>query len=324
MNHRLFLSLMLAVGASVGTVSAASRKPDPAQGAVFNFLLVTDRPELRLDYKGLPLLVYAFDTNQFKPYVRELYTFHGVNVLRDAPADHLHHHGLMYAIKVNGTNFWEETPVAGHQRPGRDLLRTVGRDPDGRPRAKISQPVYWLTPDQVTSANPAAVALLVEQRTLTVTVDERTGEVALEWRGDFKVGPTSPKVTLGGAAYHGLGLRLPEAFDKVARHQNSDEVPYTAEQKWDVTPAKWASVSGTVGSKDVMVGLFSHPANRNAPKFFSMIDTFAYLSATQGLDVTPVEYAAGDTFSVRYLLTVYPSRKSKEFLSQRYARWSTD
>ena len=110
----------------------------------------------------------------------------------------------------------------------------------------------------------------------------------------------------------------------MARHQNSEDLPYTAEQKGDVTPAKWASVSGAVGGKDVMVALFSHPANRNPPKFFSMIDGFAYLSATQGLDTTPIECSAGDKFSIRYLLTVYPTKKSKEFLAERYSRWTSE
>ena len=73
-----------------------------------------------------------------------------------------------------------------------------------------------------------------------------------------------------------------------------------------------------------MVALFSHPSNRNPPKFFSMIDGFAYLSATQGLDTTPIEYSAGDKFSVRYLLTVYPAKKSKEFLAARYSRWTSE
>ena len=57
---------------------------------------------LEVRYKGQKILVYAFATNQFKPYVRELYTLRGENVTRDAPPDHLHHHGLMYAVYVNG------------------------------------------------------------------------------------------------------------------------------------------------------------------------------------------------------------------------------
>jgi hypothetical protein len=291
---------------------------------VFNFVLNSDRRELAIDYQGLPLLVYAFATNQFKPYVRELHALNGVNVLRDAPPDHLHHHGLMYAIKVNGTNFWEETKAGGYQRPGWELLRKVGRDRSGRPTAELSHTIHWVTPDNAGLLNPAPAALLVEKRAIRVTIDESAGEVALEWRGDFTVGPASPKVTLGGTAYHGLGLRLPQDFDKVALHQNSEGLPYTAEQKGDVTPAKWACVSGTVGGRGLMVALFSHPSDKGDPKFFSMIDAFAYLSATQGLDTTPIEYSAGEQFSLRYLLTIYPVKKSKEFLAQRYSRWCAE
>ncbi len=45
-----------------------------------------DGGTLAFRLKGRLLLVYAFATNQFKPYVRELYTMRGENVLRDAPA----------------------------------------------------------------------------------------------------------------------------------------------------------------------------------------------------------------------------------------------
>jgi hypothetical protein len=307
-----------------GNAVAATPGKAPVSASVFNFVLNADRHELALEYHSLPLLVYAFATNQFKPYVRELYALNGVNVLRDAPPDHLHHHGLMYAIKVNGTNFWEESKTGGYQRPGRDLLRKVGRDRSGRPTAEFSHTIRWVTPDNATLLDPTPAALLVEKRAIRVTVDESAGEVALEWRGDFTVGPASPKVTLGGAIYHGLGLRLPQEFDKVGLHQNSEGLPYTVEQKGDVTAARWACVSGTVGGRGLMVALFSHPSDKGDPRFFSMLDGFAYLSATQGLDTAPIEYSAGDQFSLRYLLTIYPVKKSKEFLAQRYLRWAAE
>src|SRR5215469_14141282 len=59
-------------------------------------------------YEGQKILVYSFAQEKFKPYVKELCTFSGHNILRDSPQDHLHHHGLMYGIVVNGLNFWEE------------------------------------------------------------------------------------------------------------------------------------------------------------------------------------------------------------------------
>ena len=55
-------------------------------------------------------MVYSFAPHKFKPYVQQLCTFRGENVLRDAPRDHLHHHGLMYAIKVNGITSGRKFP----------------------------------------------------------------------------------------------------------------------------------------------------------------------------------------------------------------------
>ena len=59
---------------------------------------------------------YRYGDVPFKPYVKELFTMGGLNVLLDAPHDHLHHHGLMFAVAVDGVNFWEESPRAGRQK----------------------------------------------------------------------------------------------------------------------------------------------------------------------------------------------------------------
>ncbi|GAH87670.1 unnamed protein product, partial [marine sediment metagenome] len=71
-----------------------------------NFVSVhtDDRVLLRYHYRDVP----------FKPCVQQLFSPRGVNVLRDAPADHQHHHALMFAVSVDGVNFWEE-----QQAPGR-------------------------------------------------------------------------------------------------------------------------------------------------------------------------------------------------------------
>ena len=64
-------------------------------------------------------MVYEFAPYTYKAYVKELYTSRGNNVLRDSPHDHLHHHALMYGIKVNGVNFWEEISGSGRAERGR-------------------------------------------------------------------------------------------------------------------------------------------------------------------------------------------------------------
>ena len=91
----------LSVFAEAQTAGAASASP-------FQSSIRPEQGTLEITWQGRRLLLYAFQTNQFKPYVREFYTLKGDNVLVDSPPDHLHHHGLMYAIRVNGVNFWEE------------------------------------------------------------------------------------------------------------------------------------------------------------------------------------------------------------------------
>lgn len=49
---------------------------------------------------------------------------------------------------------------------------------------------------------------------------------------------------------------------------------------------------------------------------------FPYLSATQGLDQKPLTYKAGETFTLDYLVTVYPEIKTAGFLEKRADTWA--
>jgi hypothetical protein len=292
------------------------RAADP----VFNVVFHPTTQEVQVEYKSRKLLGYIARSNPFKPYVSELYSLDGISVLRDAPADHLHHHGLMYAIKVNGTNFWEETPGCGYQVGGREVSRRIVKPATATvPAAEFGHEVYWVPTKD--APDPAAAAYLVEHRTILVTVDESAGEVGVQWTSEFEVGPAVPKATLTGAVYHGLGFRFPTVFDHTARRQNAAGVAYTAAAQQDITPAAWASMAQTVDGRNVTVTMFDDPANAAEPRFFSMLNAFAYLSATQGLDEKPLEYAAGQKFTLRYLVTVHCGNRSLEQLQQRYEKW---
>jgi hypothetical protein len=75
----------------------------------------------------------------------------------------------------------------------------------------------------------------------------------------------------------------------------------------------------------VMLVMFGRTDNtRGDGNFFTMLDPFAYLAVTQGLDKKPLEYAAGDKFSLSYLLTVYSEDKSPEFIRHRCERWEKE
>ncbi len=286
--------------------------------------LAVNEGQGRIDigFKGKPLLVYVFATNQFKPYVRELYTLNGENVLRDAPADHLHHHGLMYAIRVNGINFWEERDAPGVEKAVKLLAKDSGKGPGGLPSAHFTQLIHWLAPTNRDAADSAPAALLIEQRTLTLTVDEKTGEVALAWDAQFQAGPAG-KFNLQGTDYNGLGLRLPQSFDHVAVFQNPENAPYIGANTRDNIRAEWTAVTGKTAQGEITVALFGQPSNPGGDAvFFTLRDPFAYLAATQGLNQKPLEYAAGDKFRLTYLLTVYNQPKPAGFLKQRYGTWA--
>ena len=290
----------------------------PSVGAAAAIRLHAEPRLVEMLHDNGTLLTYPFDTNQFKPYVRELITLDGVDLLRDAPADHLHHHGLMYGIKVNDINFWEEAPTAGRQIPQTELIREIRKDADGRPLARFSQALRWVGTNHVDAPDTTAPALLVEQRTIAVTVDSATERIQLEWRSEFAVGEGVPQVTLTGASYHGLGIRFRADFDGVAERCNSENLPYPDDGLQGTLPTRWMAVSQVVAGRPYTLTLFNHPSNPGKPRFFSMQKPFTYLSATQGLDETPLVYRSGDRWSIKYLLLVSTGRPSKEMLDRQY------
>lgn len=295
--------------------------PAPAAGSGLELLLRSDTRELEVWHGPKRILSYAFGTNQFKPYIRELNTLDGVNVLRDAPADHLHHHGLMYAVRVNGINFWEETKSSGYQIPHSEVTREVKRAPTGPPQARFSQLIHWVPPDGAQAINPESFALLKETRTIRVIVDPGSEEIAVHWESEFEAGPAVSQVILNGTSYNGLGLRLPAEFDGGAFRQNQTGHAYSEEGRDEVTVTPWTAAAQTMAGRVTTVALFHHPDNAGQPRIFSMINPFAYLSATQNLEEAPLEYRRGQTFTVRYLVTVTPRRLTAETLERRYQRW---
>jgi len=265
---------------------------------------------------GQPLLRYVFNPRQCKPYVAEFSAPGGPNLLRDAPEDHLHHHGMMYAIKVNGLNFWEEVAGNGVQR----VVKTTATETADT--ATLQQWIHWVAPQDAFLPDTTPVALLIEHRTLILTADAAARESILEWKAEFAVGLKTNTVTLTGASYHGLGLRFLPQLDAYASHSYAGRQPDLAHDRQEVAAAKWASVSFPAPDQPATILLVPHPANARAEgAFFSMLTPFAYLSATQGLDRAPLVYHHGDQFTLRYLVALYSEVKSTEALAARAQRW---
>ena len=276
-------------------------------------------------FKGRKVLAYTFATNQFKPYVRELCSLAGENMLRDAPFDHLHHHGLMYGILINGVNFWEETHQPGYQRHLKLLAHDTRHSASGLPQASFTELLHWVPHEDHKRLDTTPAAFLVERRTLTLTLDEAKEEVALAWHAEFEVGARTNRVTLHGSDYNGLGLRLPAPWDHVAHHENSEHNPYPAGGKPGAVPARWGAVSHTLDGRTMTVALLARQSGQAGTNlFFAMTEPFTYLATTQGLDKAPIQYRTGDRFALDFLVLVYPTGRTAAQIETRYRVWSRE
>ena len=304
--------------------------PPAAAAATLTLDTRTEPTAWSLLYGQQKVMVYSFAPKKFKPYVKELSPLGGENILRDAPYDHLHHHGLMYAIRVNGINFWEEVSGNGVQKAiwtSRPVCTETGTD--GQAQAKFDQVLHWVAPQDGFLPDTAGAALLIERRILTLTVNPARQEVALEWKSKFELGGKSDTVTLTGASYHGLGMRFRQDFDALAVHQlagtpDSPAGPRLdlANSRQDLSPSPWATVSFDAPRHPATLALAGHPSNaRGDAVYFSMLTAFAYLSATQGLDKEPLVYHRGDHFELNYLVLLYPESKPSETLVRRIEAW---
>jgi hypothetical protein len=282
---------------------------------------VQQNTEWTVSYGGKKVMVYSFAPEKFKPFVKELRTLKGDNILRDSPSDHLHHHALMYGIVVNGINFWEETPGNGVQRVVLNEKPVIGTDKN-RPSVAFTQTIHWVSPMDAFLPDTTGAALLLERRTLTLTIDEEKQEVALQWKLAFEAGSKTNQVTLTGANYHGLGMRFLKELDAPASHLNAGGKPDLADRKQDVSKHPWGSVSFDVAGKPATIAIFGAPGNAHGDAcFFSMHEPFAYLSATQGLEKEPLVYRSGDKFELNYLIVTYPEVKSSQALQERGKLW---
>ena len=276
-----------------------------------------------ISYAGKPVMAYVFDPQKFKPYFQSLNTLDGYGVLRDSPSDHLHHHGLMYGIKVNGINFWEETSGCGVQKVVESAPPEIFENAAGLPQARLVQVLYWLAPEDAFLPNTNAPALLIERRTITLSLDPARRETAVLWQSRFEVGSKTNVVTLTGANYHGLGMRFLKELDPLAVHFTPEGKPDVAGSKQDVAAHSWEAVAFDNPGKPATIALFGAPGNaRGDAYFFAMQTPFAYLSATQGLDREPLVYHRGEQFELNYLVTLYPELKSADALAERGRQWS--
>lgn len=276
---------------------------------------------LTVSYKDRPILVYAYSAAQYKTYIQELYDFSGYNLLRDAPSDHLHHHGIMYAVTVNGIDFWHEGHNTGKQQSTGVVEKQTGMSESGIVYASFVDMIDWLAPQAKANAMSGS-RILQERRTIVISINDTTKEVAVQWTGEFTVDARMKSAVLTGEPYNGLGLRLSKDFDIRVTHRNRERRLDSREGDPNFSKTRWTSASINISQRASTLAVFGDPSNRYGDSiFFSMYEPFAYVSATQGLNKHALDYPAGSSFKLNFLVTVYPELKGFEFLESRSGEW---
>jgi hypothetical protein len=261
------------------------------------------------------LLSYLYEDVPFKPYVQKLFSPSGINVLRDAPHDHLHHHALMYAVAVDGINFWEE-----QTEPGRQLHKSfddmrIDRS-DETPRAGFSEQIDWINPR-------SRELLLKERRTIKVNSIDDVKATLLSWQSSLAVPPGKKSMTLSGSHYFGLGMRFLESMDKGGQFLNAaDQAGEVVRGTERITRADWCAYTAEADGKSVTIAMFGHPENLRHPvHWFTMTAPFAYLAATLNLYREPLVVTSDKPLVLRYAVAVWDGRIDKSKIDQAYHRW---
>lgn len=240
----------------------------------------------------------------FKSYVQTLYTPSGINVIRDNVPDHIHHHGLMFALTVNDTDFWSEI-----DKCGREVSKSFNTREDG-----VVEDLDW------TAAEGKVV--LKEHRVVRAALAKPDGPAVVTWRMKLEA-PEGAPAKLTGSHYAGLGMRFQESMDKVGTFFNSSGEPgMIVRGEEHNVPANWCAYTAPCEGKPVTVALFSDPTNARHPTmFFTMPVGFAYQSATLNVYREPMTIEPGKPLALRYGVALWDGKVGAEQVEAAYKEW---
>ena len=236
----------------------------------------------------------------FKPYVITLTTPGGINILRDAPPDHTHHHGLMFAIKIDGVNCWEEYNPKDFGRQETLSIVEAITESNGRKEKKVESALLW--------SDGAGQPLILEKRTITAY---HSGDATvLDWTGVFTLPPGKEKAVLGGNEYHGLGMRFVESMDEGGKYTASSGA---GRKEGRLTPCRWMAYTANADGKPVTVAMFDSKDNPRPMLAYTMGSgegEFGYFSATANLYREQVTLTPEKPVTFHYTVVLWDGEKT--------------
>jgi hypothetical protein len=275
--------------------------------------------DVTMEVRGHTIATYRATPSPNRPFLRELWTPGGVQVLRDSPHDHKHHHGLMFALAVDGLDFWCDEPTCGRQVP-KPLEDVQAGGAATTSRIGFTQPVDWTAPGGTVS--------LRERRTITAFADPKIDATLLTWRSILSA-PGDKPVKLGGWDFSGLGTRFVVSMDGKGKFFNS-EGHESAQIGPDgvsidnkrVTQSKWCAYTATADNRLVTIAMFHHP--KNPTHYFCHLHIpgmFAFLTGALGVDRKPIEVKPGAPLDLRFGVALWDGEIDKGRVEAMYQKW---
>jgi len=330
---RLATLLKFMLGVIVWGATAALTMYLPTPGSAEEVprlvLSVTDRlaslrqttvpPETVSEYPLPSELLWEYQRapNPRKSYVRYWTTPSGLNILRDAPADHLHHHGLMFAIGVDDVDFWAEDNLSGHQREAGGFqsgTKVLSRDGQNLRMAWVTQQLEWRNSDL------SEVLLLENRQVMWAEIGPREGRPGVRlvlWKSELSLPAAKETARLWGRPYFGLGMRFIEEMDKTGQFINALGTEGINETNGARSP--WTAYRVKVGNHPVTVAMMDHLSNpRHPATWFTMVEPFAYLSATLGLHTEPILLRSGEKITLIYGVAAWDRWVGPEEINSLY------
>ena len=310
------VSLFLGTQAFSQSPKVEFKQSDDENGRVIR-CVVDEKP--LFTYRDSPANFEDLKENEYKTYISELYTPDGRNILRDSPADHVHHHALMFAIAADGVNFWEEY---GKDKSGVQFApafnRTAPQPPQNAP------PVLW---KRVQWFAPGQKLVLNERRIIRPILDKELGATLITWRTGLSVPQEKESVELSGSHYYGLGMRFDETMDKNGTFfcdAGSKIVEDNVRGDEKKTTCKWMAYTAELHGKPVTVAVFDSPDNPQPMGAFTMGQagqSFAYISATVDLEKEPITLEKDKPISFEYGVATWEGKQSVDAVQKVYERW---
>ncbi len=288
--------------------------PATQPSAHVDWQIQREAESIRVTRNGRPVLLYRYKGAP-KPYLKELYTPAGVQVLLDSPPDHVHHRGLMFAVAVDGVDFWSETDQSGKQVSS--SLTTAPPVPGRDDEMVFLEHVSWRARDDK--------ELLHEARRIDVHRAPEiyaSGATLLTWRA-LLTSSNADDAQLAGSHYFGLGMRFVAAMDKNGRFISSDRnaVPEVVRGDEQLYTGAWCAYTASMDGHQVTVALFDRPENKRPATWFTMKDPFAYISATWKLHEEPLTLKPAEPLYLTYGVAAWDGQIAPEQIAKTYEIW---